>query len=473
MLNGDAIGAAAEAVGIKTTSVVNIFEKILGNKFKQYRFSSDLIEFIDYQEGKENERLPMEDNPDPEDKYYGKKRLLDFEEIEYKYPGVVRLLTDTKSEYIDIKKSNGMAIQRVKDNIRHGSCPVCRSDLDEGDDVIIVKCCNTVFCGKCGIKAQNLNDRYNKLQNGRCSNCRSCLTIKDLIYVGDGFNLDNVLEEKFDDDDKVLSEDELAKIKKASGKNRTKYTAIIDIIKGELVPEEKRVDMYIPNMMKGADYLPEASFRKVLIFANFDETLKEAIEELESENIKYWRLQGGISEISDTAKQFTMCDETCALVVNSTKHCSGLNLQTATDLIFTHRMIDQSVESQVAGRGHRLGRKNPLNIWYMTYENEYNELCYTHSVRVLTDEELKYEKKMELGTVLSSISTIKDNNDACFINAKADNSRVANGHKVAHIRIERDNSEVEDKKKNDNDEKNNSDEDEDDSDEDDSDDEDY
>jgi hypothetical protein len=80
---------------------------------------------------------------------------------------------------------------------------------------------------------------------------------------------------------------------------------------------------------------------------------------------------------------------------------------------------------------------------------------------------------MELGTVLSSISTIKDNNDACFINAKADNSRVANGHKVAHIRIERDNSEVEDKKKNDNDEKNNSDEDEDDSDEDDSDDEDY
>jgi hypothetical protein len=447
MLNGDAIGTAAEAVGIKTTSVANIFEKILGGKFKQYKFSGDLLEFIEYQESKEDMRAPMTDNPNPDDKHYGKKRLLDFEEIEYKYPGVNKLLTDSTLEYKEIKESSGLAIQRVKDNIKHGKCPVCKNELDEVDEVIIVKCCNAVFCGKCGINAQNLGDRYNKLQNGRCSNCRSKLSIKDLIYIGDGFNLDNVLEDKFEEEPEI-SEEEKAKLKKSTvAKDRTKYTAILDIINGEIIPEEKRVDMYIPNMMKGAEYLPEAKVRKVLVFANFDETLKEVVKQLEESDVKYWRLQGGIGEISATAAEFTACKETCALVVNSTRHCSGLNLQTATDLVFTHRMVDPAVESQVAGRGHRLGRKSPLNIWYLAYDNEYTELCSTHSVRELTPEELVHERKMEKGDEVAAVATIRDNTTDCFLSAKQAKEAKA---KKTNVRIVKDNAHSDD-----NEEKNN------------------
>jgi SNF2 family DNA or RNA helicase len=415
MLNGDAIGTAAEAAGIKTNSIADIFSRILGNKFEQYKFAGALMEFIDYQQSNEDERISIKNNPDPNDTY-GKKDLLDFRDIEYKYVGIKPLLIDTHKEYKEVKDNSGLAIQRVKDNIKHGTCPVCRMDLEESNEIIIVKCCNAVFCGNCGITAQKLNDKYNKLQNGTCSNCRSTLTIKDLLYIGDDLSLDDIEEENFSDEE--LDDEVIDKIKGQSKKNRSKYTAIIDVINGESIPEDIRVDLHIPNMMKGANYLREACTRKVLIFANFDETLNKVINELEENNIKYWHLAGGINEISKTSIAFTECIEKCALVINSTKHCSGLNLQTATDLIFAHTMHDQSVESQVAGRGHRLGRTSPLNIWYFSYENEYNELQISHSVRELTKSELVYENKMEDGLEHAVLTTVQDNTNDCFLDKK-------------------------------------------------------
>jgi hypothetical protein len=417
MLNGDAISAAADAAGIKSKSVADIFSSILGDKYKSYRFAGDMIEFIDYQVDKEDERLPMTQNLDSDD-HYGKKDLLNFRDIGFKYPGVKGLLNTSSDEYTEVKKNSGLAIQRVKDNIKHGTCPVCYVDLEDGDEVIIVKCCNAVFCGKCGIDAQSLNDRYKKLKNGRCSNCRAVLTIKDLIYIGDDIDIADVAEEVFDDEDSTELVDDLSDNIKINSGKRTKYTALIDIINGESVIEDRRVDLHIPNMMKGANYLPEVSIRKVLIFANFEETLQEVVKVLDTNKILYWRLAGGVNEIADTSFKFTECKKTCAMVINSSKHCAGLNLQTATDLVFAHRMIDQAVESQVAGRGHRLGRTSPLNIWYLMYENEYTELKVSHSVRELTDIEIKQERAREAGTEKALINTVRDNAEYGFTHNK-------------------------------------------------------
>lgn len=413
MLNGDAINEAAQAAGIKTTSVADIFSRILGSKYKSYRYACDLLDFIEYQNDKKDERLPMSENPDPEDKYYTKTDLTEFRDIEYKYPGVNSLLKTCNTEYTDVKNQNGLAIQRVKDNIKHGICPVCRIDLTECKEVIIVKCCNAVFCTKCGINAQQLNDRYSRLQNGNCSNCRARLTIKDLIYIGDEINIEDIEEDNIEDDDEKDEELDPKTLKKSLEK-RNKYIALIDIINGEKPIEDVRVDLHIPNMMKGAMNLPEEKTRKVLIFANYEETLKEITKILDEKKIHYWKLQGGINEIAETSFKFTEYKGTCAMVINSSKHCAGLNLQTATDLVFAHRMIDQSIESQVAGRGHRLGRTSPLNIWYMLYDNEYEELKNTHSVRELTKNELIHEKAREDGTETSEIDNIEDNSGMGF-----------------------------------------------------------
>lgn len=407
MLNGDAIKEAAEAAGVASSSVSDIFSTLLGSKFSEYKLSGDIIEFIEYEQSDErvDGRMPMDEHEDP-DARYNKSDLLEYKEIEYKYPGVNSLLKDNHKSYTELRNQSGLAIERVKSNIAHGQCPVCRIDLSDSNDTVIVKCCNAVFCGICGFKAQGLGDRYNKLSNGHCANCRQRLSIKDLIYIGkDSFGLDDILEENFE-----YTENDDEKDDPLETANRTKYTAVIDIIKGSRVKEDKRVDLHIPNMMKGDKSLPEPTTRKVLIFANFEETLEKIIEELTKNNIKYWKLQGGIGEIAHTSKTFTMCTETCAMVINSTRHCSGLNLQTATDLIFAHKMISQAVESQVAGRGHRLGRMSPLNIWYLMYDNEYEELKITHNVRELTTSEITHEENLEKGIEQSTLNVVDNAN---------------------------------------------------------------
>lgn len=465
MLNADAHERAAEAAGIKSTSVVDLFQKILGNKFSQYRFAGDLLSFIDYQQSRENERkgyaeyaeelqeqieelkvtIPLKVFNNIDDKIlekdetklnptdltcyriaalkkqltYTKKRLLAFDDIEYKYPGVNQLLNNTKDEYTEIKNQNGIAIQRLKDNIRHGKCAICDCGLDKqgNADVIVSKCCGAVFCAECGIKGQNLHDRHNRLQTGRCGACRySPLSIKDLIYIGDNFDIDNITEEKFEDDNVPVEKPKEVEKKK---KETTKYTSVIDIINNEVENNNGssnnggknhiRLDMSIPNMMKGAGYAVEPKKRKVLIFANYDESLDKVTTELKTENITFWRLGGTLHEINTTATTFNKYNDTCALLINSTKHCSGLNLQTATDLVYLHVIVDQAVESQVAGRGHRLGRKTPLNIWYIIYENELDHLKAVHSAREMSPGEIEHERKMEQGLEKTTMEEVEEN----------------------------------------------------------------
>lgn len=378
MLNADAIGTAAETIGIKSTSTVDIFEKILGDKFEQYRYATTIIEFINMEEDREDERDEVTD----EDSKYGKKRLLNFEPINYKYAGVKSLLTDTKIQYMVIHKELGAAIQRVKDNISHGECPVCRLSLQDIDEFIILKCCGLILCSTCGIKGQRMNDRFNKLQ-GTCAQCRRPISIKDMIYLGDNFNLDNVLDENFEDTEAKVSIDSIVKTE------RTKYNSIISILYSRPIPGSKHVDMCLANMMKGNLFMTEAIVRKLLVFANYEETLVSVVKELDDGKVKYWKLMGSASEISAISTEFNACKDSCVLVINSTKHCSGLNLQSATDLIFAHYIKDSAVESQVAGRGHRLGRTSPLNIWYLLYMNEYETLSANRAIRELSIDEIE------------------------------------------------------------------------------------
>jgi uncharacterized DUF497 family protein len=71
------------------------------------------------------------------------------------------------------------------------------------------------------------------------------------------------------------------------------------------------------------------------------------------------------------------------MIINSTKHCSGLNLQTATDLIFAHKIIDKDIQSQVAGRIQRMGRTTQARIHFMLYKNEFEWMTYHNELRII------------------------------------------------------------------------------------------
>ena len=398
MLNGDAFSAAADAAGIKTSSVADIFEKILGDQFKQYVFAGDLLEFISHV--RTIDLMEMARHPDRENAKYGKNDLLNFVEPEYKYPGITKIIDTTDEEYRAIKKSSGNAIQRVKDNIKNGACPICRENLTDTNETAIAKCCGMVFCGVCGITGQQL--KGNALNKGTCANCRASISIKDMIYI-ENFDLEKIENEEFEEAD--IEKLEFINV---DGKPPTKYNTITKIIFGCKIPDIERIDLYIPNIMKGSAHCADTSIRKVLIFANFEESLKNVVKELNSAEVLYWRLSGGVRDINAATAAFTTCETTCALVINSAINCSGLNLQTATDLIFVHNIRDASIESQVIGRGHRMGRNTSLNVWYLHYENEYLSMAISHGLRKMTDEEIINEKNNK-----ALFENIADNSDKC------------------------------------------------------------
>jgi SNF2 family DNA or RNA helicase len=380
MLNGDAIETAAERIGIKTDSVADIFQIMLGKQFEKYKKSVDVLDFITEVEPMQGTRTPMSENPDEFDTY-NKTDLFIRREIFYNYPNLKGLLDGTKEEYLEVRRKSSIAIDRVKSNIKNGECAICLNELDdEEEDTMILKCCGNIVCGMCcfgTIFPKNSSQ-------GQCSNCRAQLSLTGLIYLNSEFDLNKIVNEDFVEDKAEDKAEELEpKEEKKNQQPRTKMTAIIDIIQGRNPVEQKLVDVNINNLMKGTCVLPDASYNKVLIFANFDETIKKIKETLLEEKIDFWQLGGTHSEINKTVTLFTNCTHTCVLIVNSMKHCSGLNLQTATDLIFAHKIIDPNVETQVIGRGQRLGRTTTLKVHFMMYENEYNYMLRLNTIREL------------------------------------------------------------------------------------------
>lgn len=380
MLNGDAIETAAEKLGIKTNSVADIFQLMLGKQFDRFKTSSNVLSFIDEVEPLQGMREPMSQNPDQFDTYK-KSDLFIRRQIEYNYPNLKGLIDHTKEENLVIKQKSSIAIDRVKSNIKEGECPICTSELNDMDEeTIILKCCGVVLCSMCCF-GTIFPPRSAK---GQCSNCRALLTLQSLIYLKSNFDLDNIMEEKLDVE-YVSDDDEKEEILEPI-QPRTKYDAILDIINGKKISGRIYVDMHVDNLMKGTAVFPKPSYNKLLIFANYEETIQKIKNVLDKNNIIYDKLGGTHKEISQTVNKFTKCEKSCVLIVNSIKHCSGLNLQSATDLIFAHKILDKAIETQVIGRGQRLGRTSQLRVHYMLYENEKKIMMSRNNMRELANE---------------------------------------------------------------------------------------
>lgn len=369
MINNDAIKTASETLGIKTNSVSAIFEHMLGKKYDEFKLSSEILEFIAEQKENSHTWLPMSANENKEDTY-NQKHVIEKRPIEYKYPGINKLLDTMVENHTSRKNEASVAIERVKSNIKDGECPVCLTDLEDFDeDVFILKCCGTTICGYCCM---------NNILSTRTKSCVKCRKYVNpetsLIYLAQEFDLSKIVQ---DDVDYVHVEDNVEEKEVVA----TKISTLIDIIHGKA--QGTKVDVSMGNLMKGTHTFSEAKTKKVLVFANYDESLNKITSELKSKKIKYWRLMGKANSIDQMVEEFRQCQEPCVLVINSIKYCAGLNLQCSTDLVFTHQIINFGTETQVMGRSQRLGRDSNLKVHYLLYKNEFDNMVRENRIRLI------------------------------------------------------------------------------------------
>jgi superfamily II DNA or RNA helicase len=222
----------------------------------------------------------------------------------------------------DDKKSHEESIKLLKDKIQSLEVKLdsitnriksfkeesCPICLDELSNPVILQCCNHIFCFQCIMMGNQL-----------CPMCRSSIDMNKLNII---------------DDNKTITK---------NNNLRNKSDNLISIL---------------TKNKKG----------KFLLFSNYDQTFDNLIQMLNDNNITFSKVQGHPSAINNIINKFEL-GEIRVLMLNAQNYGSGLNLQMATDIIIYHE-LSKELEIQVIGRAQRIGRINPLNVYYLLNDNE-------------------------------------------------------------------------------------------------------
>ena len=403
MLNGGAMKTACEYLGTKANSEAEIFQLILGKKYKSYK--NAVMHFKHARAVKGFiEPMPVSKFDIGEEpikvlrtnlKEMGPVEELVF--IDQQFADVRATVQEANYRYAEQKDNHGKAINRVIDNIKEGFCPVCASPIsakEEGEDsdddfdlaefgldddfkeekldAMIMKCCGVIICSNCVSGSTHLH-RAGTNVVGSCPNCKRSISYKSMIFLDRGLDTNAIINEEFEEP--PVEEEAPADAAADEPKEPTKLDVIVNIIKGTPPKDRKEVKMDIPSLLGGHGTLPDApdpTKTKSVVFANFEETLSDIKQRLDKEKISYLQVNGTPKQIAEKVESFRK--DVQVMLVNGSQYCAGLNLQFADNIIFAHKIIDSAVEGQLAGRLQRLGRKTCLQIHYVVYDNEKNFL---------------------------------------------------------------------------------------------------
>lgn len=386
MLNSGSINTAAEKAGVAVKSAGDIFEKILEKNYLLYKTAVSVIKFIDkyYDDDNRYPASEIPEDPEDDDHTYNREHLFRFKVPAYKYPNVRQMMRDVKEEQEKIRDTTDKALKRVKENLKSGNCPICSIPIQEIEGgIMICKKCNVTGCEDCITLACSFYP-VNNIVKGNCPMCRQEIKITDMIHVSKDIELKDVINDNFEmkkpPEEKKLNQNEEKKEEKIpldehdtdDPKLRTKISALIDVIQGKMPIEFKQANIKLEQLQDGKKEVIESPhpYRKILIFTSYTESIENITKALDLRKIAYWRLQGTSANINATSKKFNSYQGNAVLIINSSEHCAGLNLQTADWLIYFHKVMDKGIETQIAGRGQRLGRKSTLKIGYLLHHNE-------------------------------------------------------------------------------------------------------
>lgn len=417
-LNGDAVGEAARLAGIEACDPNQIFKALLQQNYEKLAEAAEVLKhFEEYFNKLDIDALPpFSENPDQEDTYT-RKDVRTRRELEWRYPSIRGLLKEEEEKWIAQRDECSACMDKFKASVASNECAVCNLDLDDPDEnYAIMPCCNEVIHADCAVRGCNFQKEHVRdgvVIAGRCPFDKTHRVLwEKMTYIKGGFDLSKI------DETKILDKDESADspaesadnacsvaVKKRDGP-RTKYEAIQEIIRGIQPEEQHEITLRVPSVMQGKkplgepEYLSKAQYARdqmeaaglgeeivedlmrelfgewmprVLIFSNFDESLNKIEEDCKARGVRYARLGGTMHQITDQITAFNT-RRIDVLIIKSTTHCSSLNLQAATDLVFAHQIKDSHIMRQVLGRIQRAGRKTDARIHWMLFENEITSL---------------------------------------------------------------------------------------------------
>ena len=115
--------------------------------------------------------------------------------------------------------------------------------------------------------------------------------------------------------------------------------------------------------------------RKILVFSQFTQVLGLIAKRFEKENIEFNYLDGKIDAKKrlELVEDFNQNKSKKVFLISLKAGGTGLNLTGADTVILYDLWWNPAVEEQAAGRAHRIGQKNVVEVWRMIAEGTIEE----------------------------------------------------------------------------------------------------
>lgn len=286
--------------------------------------------------------------------------------FDYKSNGLLAALQECIKSCQKELDVSSIEITRMKDNLRNQMCVVCKMDV-EGESIIIPRCCSNIIGTDC-FKTANMRADKGEVK-GKCPGCGVKINvIKDIVIIQADVNIEDLINAKGDE---VVEEVVDESIDKTNEIKNPKLAALWTLMNKKMPENTEQVHFKINAVIDGCtdQPLPASTPRKILLFANYAETLNLVEDFLNDRQISHLQLAGDYKKMDQIVTKFKN-EPIPILLINSSQTCAGLNLQFATTVIFFHKLEDPNVESQLIGRAQRINRTTNLEIIYLLYKNE-------------------------------------------------------------------------------------------------------
>jgi hypothetical protein len=412
MINGDAIGLAAQALGIEVNSIGELIQKIMKNNIADIKSALKILERIDVlfneltsltnnditnNDTTNNDTIDIDDEIQSGSKLNtirkiiilatdedynlfisGEQTYIDAKNKEISISSLNKNQIDNinylREKTIEQYEKNSIIMNRMRDNIRENYCQCCTLPFEDNECAYILgNCCQLIICENC-VTTTNYSSKKTFIK--RCPNCSSELIFSDensgLIKIGNSINLEDTMSDNiFKNDDIVESslpiDNNTTNIKV---KTLLKLIETTETINENYCISDSIVPPHISGLLVGRQDIPHTGLNKFLIFSLLTETTNLLATELRLKNIQFQILQGSISQKNKIINKFENDCTNNILLVTATNDCAGMHMPFVSHIIFYHKIIDHNIESQIAARGQRIGRTSNLEIISLLYQNE-------------------------------------------------------------------------------------------------------
>ncbi|AMQ10963.1 putative helicase [Brazilian marseillevirus] len=244
-----------------------------------------------------------------------KGKLVEYKKYENSEDDYLKSLFE---KWNDVRAETKEKIRNLEERMQEAlesSCPICCTELSEP---VLAPCCQHIFCGGCIFPWLTRNGTA----SSSCPTCRAELVASELI---------------------VLSKEPRKKCK-------------ITHEKGKEKKEEDRVLTKIEHI----EELVKDKERRILIFSSHESSFEGVERLLNDLGIKFGMIKGHKSVRERVIAEF-MEGALRIVLVNAKFNASGIDLQSATDVILLHDMKDY-IRRQAIGRAQRLGRVGAVKV---------------------------------------------------------------------------------------------------------------